>query len=48
VPALPPRILTLALRALGAGGRGFFVDRAFGWYLEQAHPRFAQATPATG
>jgi menaquinone-9 beta-reductase len=48
VPALPPRVLTLALRALGAGGRGFFVDRAFGWYLEQAHPRFAQATPATG
>jgi flavin-dependent dehydrogenase len=41
VPALPPRALTLALRALGAGG-GRFVDRAFGWYLDQAHPRFAQ------
>jgi flavin-dependent dehydrogenase len=45
VPALPPRVLTLALRALGAGGRGFLVDRAFGWYLEQAHPRFARAAP---
>jgi hypothetical protein len=22
------------------------VDRVFGWYLEQAHPRFAQAAPA--
>jgi digeranylgeranylglycerophospholipid reductase len=42
IPALPPRVLTLALRALGAGGRGFLVDRAFGWYLEQAHPRFAE------
>jgi flavin-dependent dehydrogenase len=40
VPALPPRALTLALRALNAGG-GRFVDRAFGWYLDQAHPRFA-------
>jgi menaquinone-9 beta-reductase len=44
VPALPPRALTMALRALGAGGRGFLVDRAFGWYLEQAHPRFAEST----
>ncbi|MGZ6645516.1 MAG: NAD(P)/FAD-dependent oxidoreductase, partial [Solirubrobacteraceae bacterium] len=48
VPALPPRVLTLALRALGAGGRGFLVDRVFGWYLEQAHPRFAQAAPSSG
>ena len=47
VPALPPRVLTALLRALGAGGRGFLVDRAFGWYLEQAHPRFAQATAAS-
>ncbi len=47
VPALPPRLLTLALRVLGAGGRGLLVDRAFGWYLEQAHPRFAQATLAS-
>jgi menaquinone-9 beta-reductase len=42
IPALPPRVLTIGLRALGAGGRGFLVDRAFGWYLEQAHPRFAE------
>jgi flavin-dependent dehydrogenase len=41
IPALPPRALTLGLRALGAG-RGRLVDRAFGWYLEQAHPRFAR------
>jgi menaquinone-9 beta-reductase len=39
VPALPPRALTAALRALGAQP---LVDRAFGWYLEQAHPRFAE------
>jgi flavin-dependent dehydrogenase len=41
IPALPPRALTLALRALGSG-RGRLVDRAFGWYLDQAHPSFAQ------
>jgi digeranylgeranylglycerophospholipid reductase len=40
VPALPPRALTIALRALGLRG-GRFVDRAFGWYLDQAHPSFA-------
>jgi flavin-dependent dehydrogenase len=40
VPALPPRALTLALRALGLRG-GRLVDRAFGWYLDQAHPGFA-------
>jgi flavin-dependent dehydrogenase len=38
VPALPPRLLTLALKALSAQP---LVDRAFGWYLEQAHPRLA-------
>jgi menaquinone-9 beta-reductase len=41
IPALPPRALTLALRALGSG-QGRLVDRAFGWYLDQAHPRFAE------
>jgi menaquinone-9 beta-reductase len=41
VPALPPRALTLALRAL-ALNKGRFVDRAFGWYLDQAHPSFAR------
>jgi flavin-dependent dehydrogenase len=40
VPALPPRVLTLALRALS---RQPLVDRAFGWYLDQAHPRFAES-----
>ena len=44
VPALPPRVLTIVLRALGSQR---LVDRAFGWYLEQAHPRFAQAMPAS-
>jgi len=38
IPALPPRVLTLALRAFG---RRRLVDRAFGWYLNQAHPSFA-------
>jgi menaquinone-9 beta-reductase len=45
VPSLRPRALTLALRALGAGGRRGLTDRAFGWYLDQAHPAFA-ASPA--
>ena len=40
IPALPPRVLTLGLRALG---RQRLVDRAFGWYLDQAHPDFALA-----
>lgn len=39
IPALPPRALTLGLRALGAQR---LVDRVFGWYLDQAHPRFAE------
>jgi flavin-dependent dehydrogenase len=38
IPALPPRALTVGLRALG---RRRLVDRAFGWYLEQADPSFA-------
>jgi flavin-dependent dehydrogenase len=38
IPALPPRALTAALRALS---RQPLVDRAFGWYLDQAHPSFA-------
>ena len=40
IPALPPRLLTLALRALG---RQALVDRSFGWYLDRAHPSFAAA-----
>jgi len=35
IPALPPRLLTLALRALKPQ---FVVDRMFGWYLAQAPP----------
>ena len=38
VPALPPRVLTAAL---GVVGRERVCRRAFTWYLEQAHPRFA-------
>ena len=48
IPALPPRVLTLALRVFG---RQAVVDRAFGWYLDQAHPSFAKRRPrqaATG
>ncbi len=43
VPALPPRLLT---RVLAVFGRRRITDRAFGWYLEQAHPRFAGGAPA--
>jgi menaquinone-9 beta-reductase len=38
VPALPPRALTALLAVIG---RERPCRRAFGWYLEQAHPRFA-------
>ncbi len=38
IPALPPRLLTAALKLIG---RQPVVDRAFGWYLDQAHPGFA-------
>jgi flavin-dependent dehydrogenase len=38
VPALPPRVLTAALALVG---RERPCRRAFDWYLEQAHPRFA-------
>jgi menaquinone-9 beta-reductase len=38
IPALPPRLLTLALRVIGTQR---LVDRSFGWYLDQAHPAFA-------
>ena len=36
VPALPPRVLTAGLKAFHP-----LVDRAFSWYLDQAHPDFA-------
>jgi flavin-dependent dehydrogenase len=38
IPALPPRALTVLLRALAPQP---LIDRAFGWYLDQAHPSFA-------
>ncbi len=38
IPALPPRALTGGLRLFGSQR---IVDRAFGWYLDQAHPAFA-------
>jgi len=45
VPALPPRLLALALRTVALQP---LTDRAFGWYLDQAHPAFASrgAPPA--
>ena len=44
IPRLPPRVLTLALALVG---RRRVCDRAFGWYLEQAHPRFASSGRGT-
>ena len=38
VPALPPRVLAAALRAVATQR---ITDRAFGWYLDQAHPSYA-------
>jgi flavin-dependent dehydrogenase len=35
IPALPPRLLSLLLRVIAVQR---LVDRAFGWYLDQAHP----------
>ncbi len=43
IPALPPRALTALLAVVG---RERLCRRAFGWYLDQAHPRFAGAQPA--
>ncbi len=42
IPALPPRVLALAFKAVSPQP---VVDRAFGWYLDQAHPRLAAAPP---
>jgi flavin-dependent dehydrogenase len=42
IPALPPRALTALL---GVAGRERPCRRAFSWYLEQAHPRFAERAP---
>ena len=48
IPALPPRVLTALLAIVG---RERPCRRAFSWYLDQAHPRFAQGPlrdPAPG
>ena len=42
VPALPPRLLTAALKVIG---RERLTRRAFDWYLDQAHPGFALNSP---
>jgi flavin-dependent dehydrogenase len=42
VPALPPRLLTVGLRAFTP-----FVDRAFSWYMRQADPGMAEAWERT-
>jgi flavin-dependent dehydrogenase len=38
IPALPPPLLSVLLRTMSVQ---FLVDRAFGWYLQQAHPSLA-------
>lgn len=43
IPALPPRLLTLAFKLIGLQR---IIDRAFGWYLDQAHPDFARRSYA--
>jgi len=45
LPALPPRVLTGVLRVMG---RKRLVDHAFGWYLNQAHPSFADSGAPLG
>jgi menaquinone-9 beta-reductase len=45
IPALPPRLLTALLALMG---RQPIVDRAFGWYLDQAHPDFAARSGGGG
>jgi flavin-dependent dehydrogenase len=45
IPALPPRLLTAALALVG---RERPCRRAFSWYLEQAHPRFAAGAKSSG
>jgi menaquinone-9 beta-reductase len=43
IPALPPRLLTGVLRVVGSQR---LIDRSFGWYLDQAHPTFAEEPAA--
>jgi flavin-dependent dehydrogenase len=44
IPALPPRVLSAALAVFG---RERLCRHVFGWYLEQAHPRFALESART-
>ncbi len=41
IPALPPQLLMAGLRLFG---HQRLIDRSFGWYLDQAHPSFANPT----
>lgn len=43
IPALPPRLLTVLLALIG---NQRIVNRAFGWYLNQAAPQFVDRFPA--
>ena len=43
LPELPPRLLTVVLRVLGAQP---LVRALFGWYLNQAHPSFVEREAA--
>ncbi|WP_051471361.1 NAD(P)/FAD-dependent oxidoreductase [Patulibacter minatonensis] len=38
LPRIPPRLLTLGFRLVSPQ---WFIDRAFGWYLDAAHPEHA-------
>jgi flavin-dependent dehydrogenase len=42
IPALPPRLLTALLAIIG---NQRIIDKAFGWYLDQAAPEFAAVNP---
>ena len=42
IPALPPRLLTALLAIIG---NQRIIDKAFGWYLDQAAPEFAALNP---
>jgi len=44
MPALPPRVLTGVLKVMASQR---LIDRSFGWYLDQAHPSFAEAQGAS-
>jgi hypothetical protein len=42
VPEVPPRLLALGLRVVALQP---VADRAFGWYLDQAHPEMFAPPP---